>query len=116
MRNVLVDFAPTHSALIRAGGPRRIEMQEDLAITLDRLEELMWFDEALTRLAEANPCQARVVELRYFGALSVDEIGRVLRRLGAVGEARLVARPHLAASASESRPSRTNRQSRLGGK
>lgn len=78
MRNVLVDFARSHSALRRAGGLRRIEMQEDLAITFDRLEELMWLDEGLTRLAEANPRQARVVELRYFGGLSVDEIARIV--------------------------------------
>jgi len=78
MRNVLVDFARSHSALRRAGGLRRIEMQDDFAISFDRLEELMWLDEGLTRLAEANPRQARVVELRYFGGLSVDEIARIL--------------------------------------
>lgn len=78
MRNVLVDFARSHSALRRAGGLRRIELQEDLVITSDRLEELMWLDEGLTRLTEANPRQARVVELRYFGGLSVDQIARIL--------------------------------------
>jgi RNA polymerase sigma factor (TIGR02999 family) len=78
MRNVLVDFARSHSALRRSGGFRRIEMREDLAITFERLDELMWLDEGLTKLAEANPRQARVVELRYFGGLSFDQIARIL--------------------------------------
>jgi RNA polymerase sigma-70 factor (ECF subfamily) len=38
----------------------------------------MWLDDGLKRLGEANPRQARVVELRYFGGLSVDEIARIL--------------------------------------
>ncbi len=78
MRNVLVDFARSHSALRRAGGLRRIELKDDLAITSDRLEEVMWLDEGLTKLVQANPRQARVVELRYFGGLSVDQIARIL--------------------------------------
>ena len=56
----------------------RVEMNEDLAISPDRLEEVASIDEALTRLADANPRQARVVELRYFGGLSVDQIARIL--------------------------------------
>jgi RNA polymerase sigma factor (TIGR02999 family) len=78
MRNVLVDFARAHGAQRRGGGLRRVEMTEELAVTSERLEEVMWLDEGLTRLVEENPRQARVVELRYFGGLSVDEIARIL--------------------------------------
>ncbi len=78
MRQVLVDYARQHRAGRRAGGLHRVEMHDDLAISPDRLDEVASIDEALTRLAEANPRQARVVELRYFGGLPVDQIARIL--------------------------------------
>lgn len=78
MRQVLVDFARAHAAKRRAGGLRRVEMRDDLAIAPERLEEVMSLDEALTRLAAVKPRQARVVELRYFGGLEIEEIARIL--------------------------------------
>ncbi len=78
MRQVLVDYARQHRAGRRAGDMHRVEMHEDLAISPDRLDEAASVDEALTRLAAANPRQARVVELRYFGGLPVDQIARIL--------------------------------------
>ena len=78
MRQVLVDYARAHAAQRRAGGLHRVEMEEDLAIAPERLDEVAWLDEALTLLAAHNPRQARVVELRYFGGLSVEEIARIL--------------------------------------
>jgi RNA polymerase sigma factor (TIGR02999 family) len=78
MRQVLVDHARAHAAQRRAGGMRRVEMQDDLAISPERLDEVVAVDEALTRLAAENPRQARVVELRYFGGLSVEQIARIL--------------------------------------
>ncbi len=78
MRQVLVDYARMHRAGRRAGGLHRVEMNDDLAISPDRLDEVASIDEALTQLAAANPRQARVVELRYFGGLSVVQIARIL--------------------------------------
>jgi RNA polymerase sigma factor (TIGR02999 family) len=78
MRQVLVDYARQHRAGRRAGDMHRVEMDEDLAISPDRLDEVTSIDEALTWLGGANPRQARVVELRYFGGLSVDQIARIL--------------------------------------
>lgn len=78
MRQVLVDYARAHAAERRAGGMRRVEMQDDLAISPERLAEAVALDEALTRLAAENPRQARTVELRYFGGLSVEQIARIL--------------------------------------
>jgi RNA polymerase sigma factor (TIGR02999 family) len=78
MRQVLVDYARQHRAVRRAGGMQRVEMNDDLAISPERLDEVASIDEALTRLAAANPRQARVVELRYFGGLSVEQIARIL--------------------------------------
>lgn len=67
MRQVLVDYARAHAAERRAGHLHRVEMQDDLAISPERLDEAVALDEALTRLATENPRQARTVELRYFG-------------------------------------------------
>lgn len=78
MRQVLVDYARQHRAARRAGGLQRVEMHDDLAISPDRLDEVASIDEALTWLAADNPRQARVVELRYFGGLQVDQVARVL--------------------------------------
>ncbi|HEY1498065.1 MAG TPA: sigma-70 family RNA polymerase sigma factor [Acidobacteriaceae bacterium] len=78
MRQVLVDYARAHHAQRRAGGLHRVEMQDDLAISPDRLEEVASLDQALTRLAALNPRQAKVVELRYFGGLSVEQIAQLL--------------------------------------
>ncbi|MGA2535577.1 MAG: sigma-70 family RNA polymerase sigma factor [Terracidiphilus sp.] len=79
MRQVLVDYARQHNAERRAGGLQRVEMNDDLAVSPDRLDEIASIDQALTRLAAHNPRQARVVELRYFGGLSVEQIAAILQ-------------------------------------
>jgi RNA polymerase sigma-70 factor, ECF subfamily len=78
MRRVLVDYARHHNAEMRGGGLKRVELQEGLAISPERMDEMVSLDEALSRLAEENPRQARVVELRYFGGLSVEQIAAIL--------------------------------------
>jgi RNA polymerase sigma-70 factor (ECF subfamily) len=78
MRRVLVDHARAHKAEMRGGGLKRVELEEGLAISEERSEEVLALDEALNRLTELNPRQARVVELRYFGGLSVEQIASVL--------------------------------------
>ncbi len=78
MRRVLVDYARQHNAEFRGGGLNRVEMQDDVAAVDARLEEAVMLDEALDRLARDKPRQARIVELRYFGGLSVEQIAAVL--------------------------------------
>ncbi|MGA8090702.1 MAG: ECF-type sigma factor [Terracidiphilus sp.] len=78
MRQVLVDYARARNAERRAGGLRRVDMDEALAISPERLGEIEFLDEALQRLANHNQRQARVVELRYFGGLTVEQIASVL--------------------------------------
>ena len=78
MRRVLVDYARAHNADRRAGGLKRVELHEELAIAPEQLAEVALLDEALNRLAVENPRQARVVELRYFGGLSVEEAAEIL--------------------------------------
>jgi RNA polymerase sigma-70 factor (ECF subfamily) len=78
MRRVLVDYARQHNAERRAGGLKRVEMDDNIAISPERLDEVLFLDEALAKLAANNPRQVRVVELRYFGGLSVDQIAEIL--------------------------------------
>jgi RNA polymerase sigma-70 factor, ECF subfamily len=78
MRRVLVDHARAHKAKMRGGELRRVELDEALVISEECTEEMLELDDALNDLTEVNPRQARVVELRYFGGLSVEQIADVL--------------------------------------
>jgi RNA polymerase sigma-70 factor, ECF subfamily len=78
MRRVLVDHARAHRAQIRGGDLRRVELEDGLAISEERTEEMLVLDEALNRLAEVRPRQAKIVELRYFAGLSVEQIAAAL--------------------------------------
>ena len=76
MRQVLVDRARKRNAAKREGVEVRITAA-DPAVSVD-FAEMIALDDALARLAERNARSARVVELRYFGGLSVEEAGEVL--------------------------------------
>jgi len=78
MRHVLVDYARAHKAKQRDGGMKRVELKEDLAISPEKVEEVIALDEALTRLERLQPRQGKVVEMRYFGGLSVEQIASLL--------------------------------------
>jgi RNA polymerase sigma-70 factor (ECF subfamily) len=78
MRQVLVDHARAHNAERRAGGLRRVELAEGIAVSPEKAGEIEWIDEALGRLAVRSKRQAQVVELRYFGGLSVEQAASVL--------------------------------------
>ena len=78
MRRVLVDYARAHKAEQRGGDLQRVEFENDLAVSEDKLVEVAMIDQALTRLEQENPRQAKVVELRYFGGLSVEQIASLL--------------------------------------
>ena len=79
MRRVLVDHARMHNAGIRGGDFQRVEFEEGIAISSERSAEMIALDDALDELARVNPRQAKVVELRYFAGLSVDEIGAIMK-------------------------------------
>ena len=78
MRRILVDYARMRRAAKREGARRRVELTDVLAISEDSLDQVIEIDEALTRLAERDPRQCRVVELRFFGGLIEAEIADVL--------------------------------------
>jgi RNA polymerase sigma factor (TIGR02999 family) len=78
MRHVLVDYARAHKAQQRDGGMKRVELREDLAISAEKLEEVVALDEVLRSLESLHPRQGKVVELRYFGGLSMEQIASLL--------------------------------------
>jgi RNA polymerase sigma-70 factor (ECF subfamily) len=78
MRHVLVDHARAHKAGMRGGNLRRVELEEGVAISKERSGEILVLDEALNELEKVSPRQAKVVELRYFAGLSVEEIASML--------------------------------------
>jgi len=78
MRRVLVDYARYHDAEMRGGELQRVELDEELAISPERSEELLAVNEALDALQAINPRQAQVVELRYFAGLSIEEVASTL--------------------------------------
>jgi RNA polymerase sigma factor (TIGR02999 family) len=77
MRRILVDAARARRADKRGGQDCRISLHDDVA-TVERDEELVCLDEALQSLARLDERKARVIELRFFGGLSVDETAEVL--------------------------------------
>ena len=78
MRRVLVDYARQHRAERRAGGLQRVEIDDNFVISPERLDEVLFLDSALQNLKKKNLRQAQVVELRYFGGLSVEQIAAIL--------------------------------------
>ncbi len=79
MRRILVDFARTRGYQKRGGNLQRVSFDEALVITPKPSEDLVKLDDALQSLAEMDPRKAQVVELRYFGGLSVEETAAVLK-------------------------------------
>lgn len=78
MRQICVDHVRAKQAAKRDGQRQRVELAEDLAIELPRSIDLLALDEALDRLAEELPRAAQVVELRFFGGLTEEEIAEAL--------------------------------------
>lgn len=78
MRRILIDHARRHLGPQRGGG-KTISVEEVALISTDRAAELVALDDALTSLARLDERKGRVVELRYFGGLSVEEVAAVLR-------------------------------------
>jgi len=78
MRRILVDYARAHRAEKRGGGWDKLAFDEALALSAERSIDLVALDEALKDLAALDPRQSQIVELRFFGGLTNEEIGEVL--------------------------------------
>ncbi len=79
MRRILVDFARERQNLKRGGGALRVSLGEAAAFPVERGADLVALDEALILLAEVDRRKGQVVELRFFGGLSVTEVAEVLK-------------------------------------
>jgi len=78
MRRILIDHARRHLREKRGGTQVILPLEEGLAFTPEHSEDLLKLDEALDRLSKLDPRQSRIVELRFFGGLSVEETSRFL--------------------------------------
>jgi RNA polymerase sigma factor (TIGR02999 family) len=78
MRRILVDYARNRRYAKRGGGKHQISFDEALIISDERSAEVVALDETLVRLAEIDPRKSRIVELRFFGGLSIEETAEAL--------------------------------------
>ena len=79
MRRILVDHARSRSRLKRGGDAKKISLDESALIPQPEVKELISLDDALTRLAQFDPQKSRIVEMKFFGGLSMEEIAEVER-------------------------------------
>jgi RNA polymerase sigma factor (TIGR02999 family) len=79
MRRIMVDHARQRQALKRGGGALMVELDESAVAAQGRATELLALDDALEKLAAFDKRKADVVEMRYFGGLTMDEIADVLK-------------------------------------
>ena len=77
MRQILVDYARSHTAEKR-GAELKVDFDAALVVTKERSAELVALNDALTQLCCIDEQQGRIVEMRFFGGLSIEEIGDVL--------------------------------------
>jgi len=77
MRRILVDFGRSRRSRKREGG-RAIPLEESAIVSPQKSEDLVALDDALEQLAAIDPRKSQIVELRFFGGLSVDETAEVL--------------------------------------
>jgi RNA polymerase sigma factor (TIGR02999 family) len=78
MRRILVDHARAHTRAKRGGGAPRLSLDQAALVSQARAAELVALDEALTNLAVIDPRKCQVVELRFFGGMSVEETAAAL--------------------------------------
>lgn len=79
MRRILLNYARDQRRIKRGGGSLRLSFSEAALVAAERSEELIALDESLKRLEAIDKRKGRVVELRYFGGLSVEETAEVLK-------------------------------------
>ena len=79
MRHILVDYARSHQREKRGGELQRIELEDVALMTEERADELVALDDALKELTQLDERKSKVVELRYFGGLSLEETAEVMK-------------------------------------
>ena len=79
MRHILVDHARTRNYAKRGGGAPRLPLDEAKALTEQKAAQLVALDDALNDLAALDPRRGQIIELRFFGGLSLDETAEVMK-------------------------------------
>ena len=78
MRHILVDFARARHRAERGGYKQQVSLEEAAVVSKERSADFIALDDALKSLAEIDPRKSRMVELRFFGGLSVEETAEAL--------------------------------------
>ena len=78
MRRILIDHARKYQAAKRGSGGIKLVLDEAIDVSDERAAELVALDDAMKELAEFDPQKSRIVELRFFGGLSIEETAEVL--------------------------------------
>lgn len=78
MRRILVDYARSRQYAKRGGGASALPLNEALIVTPERAAEMIALDDALTELAKHDERKARIVELRFFAGMNIDETSELL--------------------------------------
>jgi RNA polymerase sigma factor (TIGR02999 family) len=78
MRRILLDYAREHRAKKRSGGAVQVTFDDALIVSEDHLEDVLILDECLEKLASVDPQQSRLVELRFFAGMTVEETAEVM--------------------------------------
>jgi RNA polymerase sigma factor (TIGR02999 family) len=79
MRHILIDHARSHRYEKRGAGAEHIPLDTVSVVSQERAAELVALDDALTRLATVDPRKSQIVELRFFGGLTVEETAEVMK-------------------------------------
>ena len=78
MRHILIDHARAHARDKRGGGAVQVSLNDAAAVAADHAEHFLALDDALRMLESVDPQKSRIVELRYFGGLTIEETAEVL--------------------------------------
>src|SRR5438128_6731131 len=78
MRRILVDYARSHQAIKRGGSVPKISLEDAVAFSKEQPANLLNLDQLLTKLSTLDPQQGRIVELRFFAGLSVNETAEIM--------------------------------------
>jgi RNA polymerase sigma factor (TIGR02999 family) len=78
MRHILIDHARSHQYKKRGAGAQKVKMDEAIVFSDERAAELVALDDALTCLATVDLRKSRIIELRFFGGLSIEETAEAL--------------------------------------
>jgi len=79
MRHILIDHARSHHYAKRGGGAQKVPLDEAAFLSDERATDLIGLDDALTSLSAIDPRKSQVVELRFFGGLSIEETAEVMK-------------------------------------